>query len=844
MAETVGQLDIAISFNTKSMDKGLGEVEQKAGKTGQIMQTAMGMLAANAVQGTISKVGDLAKSVIDVGSSFESSMSEVAAISGATGKDLELLEKTARDFGASTRFSATEASQALKYMSLAGWDANQSASALGGVLDLAAASGMDLAQASDLVTDYLSAFGMQAEQSAEFADMLAYAQSNSNTTAAQLGEAYRNSAANLSAAGQDVQTVTSLLAVMADQGLKGSEAGTALNAVMRDMTAKMKDGAIAIGDTKVQVMDANGNYRDMTDILRDVESATAGMGDAERAAALSATFTADSIRGVNLIMGAGVDKAAEFEEALRNSDGTAGEMADTMNNNLNGRLQELRSKLEEVALKVYNAVQPALEAGIKIAGGFADAIGWAIENADKIIPVLGGLAAGVTAYTVVTKGAMIASQAWTKATNLAKAAQTAFNAVMNMSPLGLIVAGITAVITALGILYANSEEFRNFVGGLLEQVGQFFGWMGQKLGEFGQAAGEVFNGIGTFVGEVVNNIVGFFSGMWTTIMGIFSAIGEFFVNVFSVPIAIVQKIIEIVMKLGEIIGVVVYSTIAVAIEWLIGLFTGLWEWLLGGLTMASEFFGSIFEGIWNVISGVVENVKNAFQGAWEFITGIFGGVGDWFKEKFTAAYNGVKSAFDNVVNFFKGVWDKIVEIFTGIAESVGNAVKNALATAINAVLTAIETVINWGIDLINGLIDGVNAIADVVGIHIGHLSRLSLGRVQFAQGGIVPGTEYYGDRVPAMMNSGEMVLTRGQQGALWKAIQSGEFGGNASEPSDTGIDTFAASIARSFAAEVLADDDDELEDRTLTVYMENNIDNELDAEQVGELMLESIRRAV
>ena len=178
-----------------------------------------------------------------------------------------MMEDTARQYGATTVFSASEAAEALKYMSLAGWDAQQSTDALGGVLNLAAASSMGLGEASDMVTDYLSAFGMEANKSTYFADMLAYAQSNSNTTAAQLGEAYKNSAANMHAAGQDVETTTSLLEAMANQGRKGSEAGTTLGAMMRDITAKMDDGAIKIGETSIAVQYASGNFRDMTYIL-------------------------------------------------------------------------------------------------------------------------------------------------------------------------------------------------------------------------------------------------------------------------------------------------------------------------------------------------------------------------------------------------------------------------------------------------------------------------------------------------------------------------------------------------------------------------------------------------
>lgn len=227
------------------------------------------MLAANltgtAIVNGLKAVGgaaiDAAKYAVEVGSSFEAAMSEVAAVSGASGSELDAMTEKAKELGSSTKFSATEAADAFKYMSLAGWSTSDMLSGIDGIMNLAAASGMELAAASDMVTDYLSAFGMQAGDSAYMADMLASAQASSNTTAEQLGEAYKNCAANLNASGQDIETTTSLLEAMANQGLKGSEAGTALTAMMRDITAKMKDGKIAIGDTSVAVMDANGNYQ-------------------------------------------------------------------------------------------------------------------------------------------------------------------------------------------------------------------------------------------------------------------------------------------------------------------------------------------------------------------------------------------------------------------------------------------------------------------------------------------------------------------------------------------------------------------------------------------------------
>ena len=336
------------------------DAAKKAGDGFTVFKGVLANLVSSGINAAVGALRNFASSVLETGMSFDSAMSNVASLSGATGEELQLLTDTAREFGATTQFSASEAADALGYMALAGWDAKESAAALGGVLDLAASSGMDLAQASDMVTDYLSAFGMTAEQSAEFADLLAYAQANSNTSAEQLGEAFKNSAANLNAAGQDVQTVTALLGSMANQGLKGATAGTALSAIMRDITKNMDDGTIAIGDTVVEVMDAQGNFRDLTNILSDVNAATDGMGDAQKSAALMSTFTSDSIKGLNLILNEGVENAAAFEEELRNSSGSASEMAKVMNDNLSGDLKSLNSAFDELKLTVFESANAPL----------------------------------------------------------------------------------------------------------------------------------------------------------------------------------------------------------------------------------------------------------------------------------------------------------------------------------------------------------------------------------------------------------------------------------------------------------------------------------------------------
>lgn len=346
------------------------DLEAAGKKSSTFADVLKANLTGEAIVSGLQEIGDKAKEaaefVVEVGSSFEAGISEVEAISGATGSELEKLKNKAKELGSSTKFSATEAASAMTNMSLAGWSVNQTLSGIDGVLQLAAASGMGLADASQVVTDNISAFNLEASESMHIADMMAYAQANSSTTAAELGEAYKNCGANMNAAGQDIETTTSMLEALANNGLRGSEAGTSLAAIMRDLTSKMKDGKIAIGNTSVAVMDSNGNFRDLTDIMKDVEAATDGMGDAQKQAALMSTFTSDSIKGLNMLLSTGSDQVAGYEKNLRNCTGAASDMAATMQDNLKGKLTELSSATEGLGIAAYEYISGPLQGGVEL----------------------------------------------------------------------------------------------------------------------------------------------------------------------------------------------------------------------------------------------------------------------------------------------------------------------------------------------------------------------------------------------------------------------------------------------------------------------------------------------
>lgn len=366
------------------------EYAEKANKVGEaVTDVGQKMMV---VTGAVTAVGTAS---VTTAASFETQMSKVQAISGATSDDMDKMTESALYWGSNSKFSASEAASAFEYMALAGWKTEESVSAMEGILNLAAATDMELAKASDVVTDYLSAFSMEASQATEVADMMTYAQGNSNTSAEQLAEAYKNCAANANAMGYDIQQTTGLLGTMADQGLKGSEAGTALTAVFRDMTAKMKDGAIAIGDTNVQVVDANGNYRSMTEILKDVEAATKGMGDAEKNAALMSTFTADSVKGLNLLLNAGSGEVEGFTEELYHCSGSAKETAAVMQDNLQGQMTSLKSKLEGVSITIGDMLMPYVKDAVTWVSNLVDRFANLDEGTQKAIVAVAAVVAAI-----------------------------------------------------------------------------------------------------------------------------------------------------------------------------------------------------------------------------------------------------------------------------------------------------------------------------------------------------------------------------------------------------------------------------------------------------------------
>lgn len=365
-----------------------------------VLKGTLANLASDVLKKLAAQIVSIGKDVIQTGEQFSASMSEVGAISGATAEELAELEAAARLYGATTKFSATEAADALKYMALAGWDSQQAIAGLPAVLDLAAASGMDLGRASDIVTDYITAFGLEVEDASRFVDIMSYAMSNSNTTTEMLGEAYKNCAATAKSMGFSVEETTSALMTMANAGVKGGEAGTTLNTLMTRLATNTKGCADELKKYGVEIYDSQGNMHSLSEIMNGLISAFETLTQQEQANLSKMIAGTNQYAGFQTLMQGMSEKVKaagmsfeDYTTALEQCEGTSNDMAKTMSNNLTGDLKTLQSALDELKLKLFDSAETPLRNIVKLitTDGIA-ALEGIIKNLKVVIPVLVGAA--------------------------------------------------------------------------------------------------------------------------------------------------------------------------------------------------------------------------------------------------------------------------------------------------------------------------------------------------------------------------------------------------------------------------------------------------------------------
>lgn len=391
--------------------KGFGE------KSVEALDAVESVLATAGIAKALGEIKDAYMDCINTAGDFEASMSNVEALSGASGDELESLSDKAKEMGATTKFTAGESADALSYMALAGWNTQSMLEGISPVLNLAAAANMDLAQASDIVTDYLTAFGLKASDTTHFVDVMAYAMAHSNTDVIQLGEAYKACASTATSLGYSVEETTAVLATMANAGVKGGEAGTALNAIFTRLATNTKKCGDELANYGVNIYDAQGNMQSLSSILTGIAGVWGDLTDQEQANLAKTIAGTTQYSKLQTIMAGCSEAAAEggqsfsdYTAALNNCAGSADKMAGTMLDNMNGRLVLMQSAADGLKIAIGEDLTPTLSklynVGAKVLGwmqGFVEENPGVIKGIAAGTVTLGGLAGAITAVNAALK---------------------------------------------------------------------------------------------------------------------------------------------------------------------------------------------------------------------------------------------------------------------------------------------------------------------------------------------------------------------------------------------------------------------------------------------------------
>lgn len=495
MAGSRSQHELTVEIAGKiasSFGSAIGNVNKHMATLGKVAGGAAKLTAAGMAAAGTAIAGVVAAST-NVGKEFEAQMSTVAAISGATGNELAALEAKAKEMGATTQFSATEAGQAMEYMAMAGWKSSDMVDGISGIMNLAAASGEDLASTSDIVTDALTAFGMTASDSGRFADVLAAASSNANTNVAMLGESFKYVAPLAGTLGYSAEDASIALGLMANAGIKGSQAGTSLKTALANMSAPTDKQAAAMKKLGLSLTDGEGNMKSMREVMVDMRSNFAGLSEAEQTAAASTIFGKEAMSGMLAIINASEEDFNKLTNAIDNSSGAAAEMAAIRLDNLEGDITLLKSGLEGLGIEIYQGINAPMREAAQTAteyvarmnaafqeGGFSgmvEEIGSIVSDAllkiAEYAPDFIEMAA--TLIKSLIKG--IADNSGKLADSAAQVAAVFINGIFEIIP-QIILAGIDIVIQLAAsisgqlpeLINNGTQAVTNFISGIIERL--------------------------------------------------------------------------------------------------------------------------------------------------------------------------------------------------------------------------------------------------------------------------------------------------------------------------------------------------------------------------------------
>ena len=703
---------------------------QKIGATGEKLQTVGNKISSVGqkllpVTGVVTGLGTAA---VKTAADFDSAMSKVAAVSGATGSDFDSLRDKAREMGAKTKFSATEAADAMNYMAMAGWKTEDMLSGIEGVMYLAAASGEDLATTSDIVTDALTAFGLTAADSGHFADVLAAASSNANTNVSMMGETFKYCAPVAGALGFSVEDTAEAIGLMGNAGIKASQAGTSMRSIMTNLTGDVKLSGAAIGDVTIATTNADGSMRSLSAILADCRVAFGGMTEAEKANNAEALVGKNAMSGFLALMNAAPEDIEKVSGAVNNCKDAAKNMADTMQDNLEGQLTILKSQLQELAISFGDLLMPAVRSIVSGLQGMVDVLNAMPDGVKRVIMIVALLAAALGPVLIIigkTLSAIGTIMTWAPklagAISAVKGAFAALSATMMANPIAIVIAAIAALVAAFIYLWNTNEEFRQFWIRLWNEIKEVAVQVWTAVSKFLVSA---WNGIRTVITTVMNAIRTVISTVWNGIRTIISTV------------------------LNGIRGTV----------------------------------NSVWNGIRNTISSVVNGIKNTVSGA-------FNAMWSGIRSTISGIYNTIRDGLGNAVNYITGLasagwrWgaDIINGIVNGIRSCIG-AVANAVTDVANTIRSHLHFSVpdegpltdfeSWMPDFMSGLAEGIEKSRGMVKAAVNSVAADMVVSPQMAvaDGGVMTGTGTSGsaDLTAGIVAALKDVLgdQKGQQGDL------------------------------------------------------------------------------
>ena len=620
----------------------LAKISEVGGKLENAGNTIAG--AGKKMMGVTTVIGGLGTAAVKTAADFDTSMSKVAAVSGATGKDLEALRDKAREMGAKTKYSASEAAEAMNFMAMAGWKTEDMLSGIDGIMNLAAASGEDLATTSDIVTDALTAFGLTAKDSGHFADILAAASSNANTNVGMMGETFKYCAPIAGALGFSAEDTAEAIGLMANAGIKSSQAGTSLRSIMNNLTGDIKLSGAALGDVTIATTNADGSMRGLSDILADCRGAFSQLSESEKANAAESLVGKNAMSGFLALMNAAPADIAKLSGAIDNCDGASAKMADTMQDNLAGQLTILKSQLQELAIAFGEILMPAIRSIVSHVQAFIDKLNGMDEGMKQAVVKIALLVAAIGPLLIIIGTTISKVGTAMKAfSSLAQGIMTLSAKVGGMSGLmgklgaaiGGISAPVVAVVAVIGTLVAAFVHLWNTNEGFREAIIGTWNRIKETASGFCQGIVDRLNALGFSFQDIMDVIKTVWNGLCQFLAPVFEGVFNHIADILSTVTGVITGILDV----------------------FIGLFTGNWSQMWNGIK-------EIFSSVWNGIVSFFTNIMNVLKGVADVILG-------WFGTSWTEVWTNIKT-------FFEGIWNGIVSFFTGVWEGIKNTVQTAV----------------------------------------------------------------------------------------------------------------------------------------------------------------------